>query len=395
MKNITKGIFMEQLDLAKSIEYFMRPTVYTGVKPILLVAEELVTQKSVGQVVEAVWFGINSDREFRYISKFAVSGKIVLGKYYKPHEMEPFKGRVALINDENLKNVVLHKNALEQIKEFKSKQAALLATLERDFASLQDLYLDNKEIYLFEKKDGDWEVELFSDFNIDAPYKVFSVQKKADELHLYLKNPKTGLTQKYLNTEKFYGYIIGSKADIAGLKLKSESYLQSIMILQKDARKYIQDIEWLELEDSRVKDIANELPKHPFEEYFPYVKKEDVRRLAVSDELVASLKAIILKHMPENNTPLGMEYIPIDRLIYLFHMIISRDEALEALEACDIVYEPPGVVLGHGGDRKLPPKYLVPIAQVAFAYQKFESFMSVCQGFISQKAHKDDKIPIL
>lgn len=375
---------MEQFELRKAIENFMRPTVYTGVEPILLVAEELVTEQGVGQVVEAVWVGINSAKEFSYISKFAVTGKIILGKYYGPNEMEPFRGRLALINSANLKNTLLHRNAVEEIKEIKSKRAALLNEIEKDFGSLSDLFLQNKELYLFEKKEGDWKEELFSDLNINAPYRVVNVLNESEGLHLDLKNPKSGATQKYLNTDRFYGYFAGSQADIAGLKLKSESYLQSILSLQNDAKRIIKTIEWLDLDDPRIQEIAANLPKHPFDDYFHYVAKEKVRNLQVSDALVESLKKIILKHMPENNTPLGMEYIPIDRLLYLFHMIIPRDEALSALEMCDIVYEPPGILLGHGGERRLPPKFLVPISHVANAYQQFSSFMSVCRDYMDE-----------
>jgi len=376
---------MEQFELNKAIEKFMYPTVYTGVKPIVLVAEELVTEQGIGQVVEAVWIGMHSSEEFSYISKFAVTGKILLGKYYQQREIEPFRGRLALVNNENLKNVVLHQNSVEEIKNIHSKRAALLNTIEKDFDNLLDVYSKNKEVYLFKKKDGKWEEELFSDFNINIPYKLISLEKNLTGLHLNLENTKTAITEIYSNTDNFYGYFIGSQADIAGLKLKSESYIKSIVSLQDDAKKIIKKIQWLELDDSRIKEIFTNLPKYPFENYFTYVKKENVRNIEVSPDLVESLKKIILQHMPENNTPLGMEYIPIDKLLYLFHMIISRDDALRALEACDIVYEPPGILLGHGGERKLPPKYLVPISHVASAYQEFPSFMSVCEDYMDKK----------
>jgi len=377
-------LVMDKNEIDKAIEVFMHPTVYTGVKPILLVAEELATKQGVGQVVEAVWVGVNSSKEFSYISKFAVTGKIILGKYYEQDEMGPFRGRLALINRENLNNVVLHRNSVEGIKKIKSKRAALLNEIEKDFDSLLEVYEHNKELYLFEKKDGDWKEELFSNLNINAPYRVVDLQKKPTGLHLYLKNPKTGTTQKYLNTDKFYGYFIGSQADIAGIKLKSESYLKSIISLQNDAKMIIKKIEWLDLDDPCIQEICMNLPKHPFEDYFHYVDKEKVRDIQVSPALVESLKRIILKHMPETNSPLGMQYIHIDKLLYLFHMIISRDEALSALEMCDIIYEPPGMLLGHGGERKLPPKFLVPISHVANAYQQFPSFMSVCADFIDE-----------
>ena len=68
---------MEQFELIEAMGNFMRSTVYTGVKPVLLVAEELVTEQGIGQVVEAVWIGMHSSKEFSYISKFAVTGKII------------------------------------------------------------------------------------------------------------------------------------------------------------------------------------------------------------------------------------------------------------------------------------------------------------------------------
>ena len=370
---------MDQSNIDKAIDNFMHPTVYTGVKPILLVAEELVTQQSVGQVVEAVWVGINSNKEFNYISKFAVSGKIFHGKYYEQSEMEPFCGRLALPNRDNLKNVVLHRDTIEKIKEHQSKRGALLDEINREFEDLWELYSKDVELYLFEKKDGDWEEELFSDFNINAPYKVVELEKESGRLHL--QNPRTGKTQEFLNTDMFYGYISGSKADIAGLKLKSESFLKSIESLQKNAKSIIKNIEWLDLDDSRIEEVSKKLPKHPFEDYFKYVKKENIRDVEVADELTETLKEIILKHMPENDSPLGMKYIPIDKLLYLFHAIIPRDEALVALESCDVLYEPPAMLLGHGGECQLPPKFLVPIKQVASAYQQFPTFIDACKVF--------------
>jgi len=396
---------MEQFNATQAIENFMHPTVYTGVKPLFLVAEELATELSVGHVTEAVWVSIDSSQEFSYISKFAVTGKIVLGKYYQKDEMEPFNGRLALVNNENLKNAVLHQNIVKQIKELETTRFNLLGEIKKDFDSLVDLYLQNKEVYLFEKKetqwldtdlqnneiylfeskDANWDEELFSELNITSPYKLHSVQKKSTELHLNLEKSQKGKIEKYLNTNNFYGYFVGSKADLAGLKLKSASYLTSIKSLQSDAKAIMKKIEWLNLDDSRIKETTLDLPKHPFEDYFHYVKKENIRKVDVPDELVETLKNIILKHMPENDTPLGMEYISIGKLIYLFHMIISREEALRALEMCDIVYEPPGILLGFSGQRKTPPKYLVPITHVAWAYHQLPSFVSVCKSFEDEK----------
>ena len=378
---------MEQFNITQAIANFMYPTVYTGVKPILLVAEELATEFNVGEVVEAVWIGTNSTKEFTYISKFAVSGKIILGKYYKQEEMEPFHGRVALINKENLLNVVLHQNTLAKIEKLKLKRYKLLDEIKKDFDTLLDLHLQNKEFYLFKKKDGEWDEELFSDFDINIPYTLIDIQKEATGFAIQVRNTKNATTKKHPNINQFYGYFLGSKADLAGLKLKNESYLASLLSLQNDAKEIIKKIQWLDLNDSRIQEIIQNLPKHPFENYFHYVAKENVRDIEVSETLVETLKKIILKHMPENNTPLGMEYILIDKLLYLFHMIIPREDALLALEMCDILYEPPGIILGHDGEHKTPPKYLVPIKHIAKAYEKFPSFMSLCKSFQNEEVH--------
>ena len=60
-------------------------------------------------------------------------------------------------------------------------------------------------------------------------------------------------------------------------------------------------------------------------------------------------------------------------------MIIPRDEALRALEMCDIVYESPTIILGFEGKHQLPPKYLVSIRHVANAYQSFPLFLDACE----------------
>ena len=370
---------MEDFDVTQAIENFMHPTVYTGVVPILLVAEELVTDISIGHVCEAVWARVTSPSEFSYISKFAVTGKIILGKYYQPNEVEPFKGRLALVNDKNLKNVVLHKELIRQIKELELKRYKLLDTIQKDFDVLQELSLKNEDIYLFEHKNGEWDKELFCNFDINTPYKLVDIDKDATELQL--KKHKSQTVKKYTDTHKFYGFFVGSIAEITGLKLKDESYLTALTFLQNKAKSVIKEIEWLELNDPTLQKVLKKLPKHPFEEYFPYVKKEDIRQIDVSDALVTTLKKIILQHIPENDTPLGMKYIPIDKLLFLFHMIIPREDALLALEECDIIYEPPAMVLGHSGKHQLPPKYLVPITHVAHTYQRFPDFISVCENF--------------
>lgn len=371
---------MKEFEIETAIEHFMRPVLYTGVNPLFLIAEELATQSNIGDIVEAVWLQIDSYKEFRYISKFAVQGKIELTKYYEPYEVEPFKGRVALANRDNVQSVILHRECKREIEELKAKRASILQSIHKNFEELEDLYLQNQEIYLFKKKDGDWEKEFFSDFNIDSPLRVKSVQRREKQLQLYLKHPQRNKLQKQ-TLENIFGYFVGSQADIKGLKLKSESYLQSILALETEAKKHITSIEWLSLDDAQIVTLSQELPSHPFENYFAYTPKEAIKKLDVSQKIIDALKKIILKHMPETNTPLGMTYIQIDKLLYLFHMIIPREKALIALESCDVVYEPPGVVLGHSGQRKLPAKYLVPIEHVAHAYKQFPDFVSVCQNY--------------
>ncbi|MDF1879195.1 hypothetical protein JHD46_06010 [Sulfurimonas sp. SAG-AH-194-C20] len=196
---------------------------------------------------------------------------------------------------------------------------------------------------------------------------------------------KTATEVKNRNGDKFYGYLIGSLADISGLKLRDESYSTGIVSLKNDAKTIIKKIQWLDINDSSVEEVLVNLPKHPFEDYFYYVKKEDVRHIDVDKDLVDTLNKIILTYIPENNNPLGMEYIPIDKLLFIFHMIIPREEALRALQSCDIVYEPPAMVLGFSGEHQMPPKYLVSISHVADAYKQFPDFMSVCENFKDEK----------
>lgn len=374
-------LILDKIEIDKAIETFMHPVVYTGVKPILLVAEELVTENQVGNIVEAVWIGLNSNEEFSYISKFAVTGKVFLTKYYTQDEMQAFSGRLALPHNKNLQNVVIHKAMVQEIKELKAKRGALLHDITRGFGDIADIHLNNEELYIFEKKNGDWQKELFSDFDINIPYKVVNIVEKPSGVQLQLENSRTDKTLEYSSSDNFYGYFVGSLAEIAGLKMKSQSYLKSIESLEHDAKMTMKKIEWLELEHPAIQNISKELSKYPFEEDFNYVKKENIRKVSVAEELVDTLKDIILKYMPENNTPLGMEYIPIDKLLFLFHAIIPREEALAALESCDIVYQPPAMVLGHQGKHQLPPKFLVPISHVASAYQRFEFFMDTCKHF--------------
>jgi len=362
------------MELHKAIEDFMRPVVYTGVKPLFLIAEEIATRQNNGQIVEAVWMDLHNNEEFSYISKFAVRGKILLTKYHTVEQRAPYKGRVAFASEKNLRHTIVHKELLLQIKELKSKRAELMQLIKKDFNLLKEQILTHEEVYLFKKKDGDWREEFFSDFDIEAPYRVESLYEKEDGVYVELSNAKIKKREHSLNAAKFYGYFIGSNAELAGLKLKSESYAQSIASLQSDARDEIVAIDWLELSDLNLREALLKLPKHPFEEYFHYTKKEHLSKVEISEQSLEKLKKIVLEHMPHYKNPLGFEFIAIDELLYLFHQIIPREEALRALEDCQVVYEREGILLGHGAERKIPPKYLVSIAQVASAYQRFEAF---------------------
>ncbi|HFU73923.1 MAG TPA: hypothetical protein ENK65_00050 [Helicobacteraceae bacterium] len=93
---------------------------------------------------------------------------------------------------------------------------------------------------------------------------------------------------------------------------------------------------------------------------------------------------MIEKHMPALKTPMGIADIPLDNLLYLFHDIIPRVEALEVLKLCDIIYEAPAIILGVQGKHKLAPKFLVSLAQVADIYQQFPSFCEACQRYLDE-----------
>lgn len=372
---------MDENALKDAIEDFMRPVIYTGVKPLFLIAEELATQQSLGQIVESVWIDVESDEALSYISKFAVRGKILLSKYHTVQQRAPFRGRVAFANAKNLRHTILHRDLLSQIKEIKSKRAGLMQLIKRDFDALKEDFLSSEEIYFFRKKEGDWKEEFFSDFDIDAPYKLEGLYEKEDGVYAELLNAKMQKSRELLSSSKFYGYFIGANAELAGIKLKSESYAQSIISLEHDAREEMLGIDWLELSDSDLKKSLTNLPKHPFDEYFHYTKKEQLRKVEVAEDILEGFKGVVLKHMPHYKNPLGFEFMAIDELLYLFHQIIPREKALRALEKCQVVYEREGILLGHGAERKIPPKYLVSLAQVADAYREFESFISVCKSF--------------
>ena len=368
---------MNSTELASAIEDFMHPVLYTGVEPLFIIAEELATEHSNGQIVEAVWIHIHNNDTFDYISKFAVKGKISLSKYYTEELRAPYRGRIALCNEKNLTHTLEHRSLTLEIKEFKSKRAGLMQLIRRDFDSLVELFSPEREVYLFKKKQGDWKEEFFSDFDIDAPYKLEALHQKDDATFMKLLGPRGESCQYPLEDDGFYGYFLGSKAEVAGLKLKSESYAQSIGSLQNDAKEEMLCIEWLELYDERVLQRVRDLPKHPFDDYFVYTPKEQLRKPDIDERLQQKFKAIVLEHMPHYKNPLGFEFIVIDELLYLFHQIIPREKALRALEECQVVYEREGILLGHGAERKIPPKYLVPIDQVVAAYMKFESFRDI------------------
>ena len=378
---------MNKNETDKFIETFMHPTVFTGVEPLFIVAEELATKEHIGSVIDAVWVhwdGANKN-EFSYITKFAVEGKIIDRGYYTPEALEPFKGRLALPNKDNFEKVFLHRSIKEEIEDIKAKRDALGDFVEKDFDDLDKFVEEGKEVSVFKKGFGDW-IDPFYEIDIDMPYMIVSPGDSVLEAGEYmLKHPKTGRTEKYLLKKDFYGFIVGGRAEISGLRLKDESYKARVETLKVEAREVLTSVEWLSLNDPRVTAITENLPRHPFDDYFPYVKKGSERKVSPPENLIQALEIIIEEHMATLKGPLGIEYIPIDNLLYLFHEIIPRADALVALEACDIIHEPAGLLLGYDGKRTMPPKFLVSVKQVADVYKRFPSFVEACERYLSKK----------
>lgn len=373
---------MNENEISKVIELFMHPTVFTGVKPLFLVAEEVAIQEHMGDIIDAVWvYWENEEKgDFSYITKFAVNGKILDRGYYSSEEMEPFKGRLALPEQDNLEKMVLHREIKEEIKELIVKRNALGDFVEKDFSTLKELVSKDQEVSLFKKGYGEW-TEPFYEINIDAPYSIVEVEDSLlAEGEYNLKHPKTGVIEKHVIENVFYAYIIGAKADIAGLQLKDDSYKKNIETLKDEAKKVFSSIQWLSLNDPRVRSIKQNLPRHPFDEYFKYVKKGDERKLDVPKDLIKAVELMVAEYMPKLDGPMGVEYIPLDNLLFLFHEIIPRADALLALEVCDIVYEPSAVLLGVEGRRELPPKFLVSVPHIVFAYKQFPGFIEACEA---------------
>jgi len=364
---------------------FMRPTVYTGVKPLFLVAEELATKEHMGDIVDAVWLFWKNENgsEFSYITKFAVQGQILDRGFYSKEELEPFKGRLALPNKDNFLKMIKHSDIKQEIEDVKALRNALGRCIKKDFDNLSQVVKKSDEIFLFKKGYGDW-FDPFYDINIDVPYQIVeTIDSTLAEGEYKLKHPKTGVIKSYLIENEFYAYIVGGKADIAGLQLKDESYKKKIEELKDKARKVFGSIEWLSLKDPRIKSIKEKLPRHPFEDYFKYVEKGKEAKLDPPENLVKALEGMIENYMPKLKGPMGVEYIPIDNLLYLFHEIIPRAEALLALRACDIIHEASALVLGFEGKRETPPKFLVSVKHVAFVYKKFPSFIEACERYIN------------
>lgn len=377
---------MDENEINQAIGNFMHPTVFTGVKPLFLVAEELATKKHTGDIIDAVWVRRNddSDGEFTYITKFAVKGQIINRNYHTKEEMEPFRNRLALPDKDNLEKMILHRRIKQDIEDVKAKRNALENSIEKDFESLLEILKRGEEAFLFKKAYGEW-YDPFNEIDIDTPYKIIKIEdSEINSLKYHLKNPKTGAVKVYSEENEFYAYIVGGKADIDGLRLKDESYKKEIEMLKEEARYVLSSIQWLSFKDSRIKSIIEKLPKHPFDNYFNYVKKGDERKLQPSENLIKALELIITKHMPKQITPMGIQYIPIDNLLYLFHEVIPRADALLALEACDIIHEPAALLLGFDGKREFPPKFLVPVTHVVSAYKKFPSFVEACERYLTE-----------
>jgi len=238
-------LIMDKNEIDKAIQVFMRPTVYTGVKPLFLVAEELATKEHTGDIIDAVWVDWNDENkgEFSYITKFAVKGEIIDRNYYTSEQMEPFCNRLALPERDNLEKMVLHRKIKQKIEDIKAKRNALAKSIEKDFKSLSKVVKRGKEVSLFKKGHGEWS-DPFSDINIGAPYQILEIEDSTLSVGEYhLKHPKTGVIEKYSIENEFYAYIVGGKADIVGLQLKDESYKKVIESLKDEARKVLVSIE--------------------------------------------------------------------------------------------------------------------------------------------------------
>jgi len=377
---------MTKNEIDDAIEKFMHPTVYTGVKPLFLLAEELPTKDHCGDIIDVVWahWDEESEGEFSYVTKFAVQGKIINRSYHTNEEMELFCDRLALPERDNLEKMVLHRTIKQNIEEVKSKRNLLASATEKDFEALPDILKEGEEVFLFKKGHGEWS-DPFYDITIESPYQVVEVIDSTLSQQTYtLKHPKTGEIRKHLIESEFYAYIVGSRADIAGLQLKDESYKKTIESLKDEERKTLASIQWLSLKDSRIQAIQKKLPRHPFDYYFKYVNKGEERQFEVPAKFLKALELIIEKHMPDLLSPLGVHYIPIDNLLYMFHEVIPRAEALIALEVCDIVHEPAALLLGFDGKRELPPKFLVSSNHIVYAYMKFPHFIETCERYLNE-----------
>ena len=377
---------MDKNEINQVILAFMHPTVFTGVKPLFLVAEELATKRNIGDIVDAVWVHWDDENasEFTYITKFAVKGEIIDRGYHTSEEMEPFKGRLALPEQDNLEKMVLHRAIKQEIKDIEAKRNALANSIKKDFKNLSEIVKAGEDVSLFKKGYGEW-FDPFGEINIDAPYQIIEAEDNLLlESRYMLKHPKTGKVQKYLVEKEFYAYIVGAKADIAGLQLKDESYKIKIENKKEEARQVLASIQWLSLNDSRIKSIIEKLPRHPFEDYFSYVKKGAESKRYPPEHLTKALEIIIEKHMTKLKGPMGVQYIPIDNLLYLLHEVVPRADALLALESCDIIYEPSALVLGFDGKREIPPKFLVSVSHVVCAYEKFPSFIEACERYLAE-----------
>ncbi len=366
---------------------FMHPTVFTGVKPLFIVAEELATKEHMGDVVDAVWVHWEDDqgKEFSYITKFAVQGKILDRNYYTPEEMAPFKGRLALPKASNFEKLAAYNDLKKQIEEVKAKRHALAQYVQKEFDALEKIVSEGQEVCFFKEANGDW-VDPFFEIRIEAPY-VLSPREDEDlkEGEYRLKHPQTGASKKYIVKQAFHAYIIASRSEVAGLQLKDESYKQKILHLKAQAREVLASLEWLNLDDARVKSIKEALPRHPFESYFKYVSKGEERQLDAPQKLVRAIEIIVKEHMSTLAGPMGVKYIPIDNLLYLFHEIVPRPDALRALEVCDVIHEPSALILGLNGKREVPPKFLVSIDHVAYAYQHFPAFIEACERYLAKE----------
>jgi len=374
---------MDKKAIDSAVTELMRPTVFTGVAPCALIAEELPGAGTTGDICDAVWVRWETGERaaLHYITRFAVEGSITRRGLDTPDAHAVFKNRIALPDRHNLECTVRHRDLKERIRTLKATRSLLGDRIVKGMDGLTDAAADGTEILLLKKRHGHYS-DPFCDMDVKAPYPLAGPLETAEGArYAPLRHPDSGSIDLFEIDESFYGYFPGSRAELAGLQLKSESHLQAIRALEAEAAETMEQIAWLRFDDPRMAALNQRLPKDPYAGYFRYVKKGEERKVAAPASLVEALRRMIEAHMPNLAEPAGTRYIPIDNLLYLLQAVIPRADALRALACCDTIFEPGGMILGYEGRRQIPPRFLVALSHVAAAYQSFPAFVEACERY--------------